>query len=1186
MIEILPSKLEGEPLERHQTNGVMTLECWLIASVPSYKPMSSPPISIEVDGLFIAPRNWSTVEFGPEQFVRIYPEPKAVGAGAAALWALAAAVLITGVMLLARKPLAAPNTTGFGSGKGLNLAKTTGNQVKLGDVIRECAGENEIFPDYLVPPRRYFGDNPKEQWVELLLCLGIGEFQIDPGEVRIGGTPISSLGSTARYSIYSPGQSLTSELARLWWHNSDEVGSTSTGSAGLTLTTTSNISLEVSADTLQFNGFVISVPESIGSFPVGWTAGLVIRVEVPYLYTFTAGAGGAATVITGEHLPMLKAFVGMKIEMTGANAGDYVVASYTAPVPAVPAAPGSASTVLGNAAPARYDYSATPLTFSVGGGPVLNLLPDTYSWLASATLPAVIVSSNTTVTGIAVATAASGFGYQVTAGSTSTSLWFMLCPTNNAAGWNVPLPAGVHTISFEASSSIDGAIIQPAIWNGAAIMGEAVSLSATLTRYSVTVTVPTASTFSVMFYFNRAGINGNNLVIHGVQVSKGATAVPFNRGTRVVALNTSTGNIGGLVSALNAQLSGSGIVASASGSVVKLAEAGSPFSGNALTLSGAVTDVFGSAPVFATGTKTTTATAAQLAKMTLAYDGGAPASGLQTGAQWASIGYRGLRHRITAVADDDGDDKGPSSVTVSRLTDTGLDDASWPGFDFLESGAARVVLDQSNTEGDWAGPFTVLPKGELTRRVELDFHFPQGLVRYTEKNANERQVTVHIEIQYRDARTAGAWTSISQGYTGKTQDQVGFTKRIVTAEPIFPEYRVRRIGAESTSTNKFDRAQWYGLRAQIEKHRNSYRDVTVMALYVRGGDRLSAQSESQVSVVATRKLPVLVGGQWSDPVATRDIVPWVNYVMKSSGGTDNDLDLDEFERYGATWSQRGDRFDYKVEDDSTVKECINDALLAGFAEFTLERGRVTPVRDEPRSQIGNMYTPQNMTGPLKRNFTLPAPDDYDGVDVKYVDEITRAEELVQCRLPGDLGLTVMTITLRGVTNRDRAWRIGMRSRRAQVYQTKSYSWGTELDALNSGYLSYDAVADDIPGYAQSAILEDLTEGAGPVILQSSEPFVWEVGESHVIALRRPDGSLSGPWPASRITDYRIAVPSIDFDPDLSWDTEPPHLLFGTSTRWCYPVLITSIDPGDYSADMEAVNYDARVYADDNNFAPT
>lgn len=1195
MIELYPSKLEGQPLERYKTDRVMTIEGWLVSNVKSYQVRESPPISIEVNGLFIDPANWAGVEFGPTDTVRIYPEPKGTGLEIAA-WAVVAAIVAVGVIMLVQKPLITPSTANNGTGKALGLAKTTANQVKLGDVIRECSGKNEIFPDYLNPGRIYFGDDPKVQWVEMLLCIGVGEFEISAGQVRIGGTPIASLGSTASYTIYGPGQSLTAEDARMWWHKSEEVGSTSTGSAGLTLTTTSAIDPQVSVDTLQFSEFVISVPVGAGWFPHGWEAGLIARIESPYPYLFATPADGGPTVVSGDHLAMLEAFVGMKIEITGINAGDYVVSTYTAAVPATPAAAGSTSSITASAAPARYDYSATPAIFNLGGGPVLNLLVDTYSWPTSTSLPTVTVSAGTTVTGIAIAAAASGFGYQITTGSTSNGLWFMLSPTNNVAGWNLPLSAGVHTISFDASSSIDGATIQPGIWNGVANLGPTISISATRTRYSFTVTVASPSTFGVIFYVNRAGINGNNVVIDSVQVSKGATLPAFARGTRAVTLNTSTGSIAGLVSAINAKISGSGLVASASGGVIKITEAGSPFSGLPLTLTGSTTDVFGATPVFVTGSKTNIATAAQPPKMTLAHDSGAPVSGLQAGSVLCCIGYRDLRYRISAVADDAVDDDegtpdvdeshGPSSISVIRLTDTGAENTGWAGFDDLETSGAKITLDNSTTEGDWAGPFVACPAGEVVRVVELDFFFPQGLVRYTERNGNIRQVSAKVEVQYRDAATAGAWTAITYTFTAMSQDQQGYTRRITMPTYIRPEYRTRRIGEESTSTSKFDRVQWYGMRARIPKQKDSYEGVTVIALYVRGGDKLSAQSQSQVSVVATRKLPVLVDGAWSEPTATRDIVPWVNHVMKSVGGTDEDMDVEELARYDELWSGRGDYFDYKVEDDSTVKECLNDGLLAGFAEFTLERGSVTPVRDELRSQIGHMYTPQIMTQGLKRNFTLLEPDAYDGVDIKYVDEVTRAKEVVPCRLPGDAGDTVQTVTLKGVADRDRAWRYGMRLRRAQVYRNKSYSWSTEFDALNSGYMSYDAVADDIPGYGQSSILMDATSEGGHVLLESSEPLVWKAGASHVVGLRRPDGTVSGPWPATRVDDFTVSVPSLDFEPDVSWGIEPPHMLFGETTRWCYPVLITSIDPGDHSADVEAVNYDPRVYADDDNFAPT
>ncbi|WP_337119445.1 hypothetical protein, partial [Staphylococcus aureus] len=63
----------------------------------------------------------------------------------------------------------------------------------------------------------------------------------------------------------------------------------------------------------------------------------------------------------------------------------------------------------------------------------------------------------------------------------------------------------------------------------------------------------------------------------------------------------------------------------------------------------------------------------------------------------------------------------------------------------------------------------------------------------------------------------------------------------------------------------------------------------------------------------------------------------------------------------------------------------------------------------------------------------------------------------------------------------------MRQRLAQKYRRWQYSWGTELDALNSSYQGYVSVSADVPGYGQSAIVQAvLASGAGHII-RSSEP---------------------------------------------------------------------------------------------------
>lgn len=1025
MIEIFPSKLEGGSLERHPLDQPIALGAWLKAKVPNYEPRPVPPISITVNGQLVAPAAWGDTEIGPDDQVSIFIEPKGSALKTIFKPGPLAKLFGLGNPFDPVKPAtpATPSTQNRTS-RELNLSTVKGNQAALNDVIPELAGSPRRFPDYLVPAHRYFGE-PTEQWTELLLCIGKGKYQILPSNILIGDTPIASLGSTARYAIYGPGEDLSGETAAQWWHSSTEVGSTSTGSSGLTLTTTVAVAQQFSGDTVQLADLVLTVPVGAGWFPAGWGSGMIARIDARYPYTFTAPADGSATVISGKHIPMLRPFVGMKIEITGENAGDYVVATYVPEVPGTPATPGSASMVTGSAAPSRFNFNVTPLSFTI---------------------------------------------------------------------------------------------------------------------------------------------------------TRGTSSFP-------VTLNTATTNLAGLVTAVNSALAGTALTASASGGRLRIAEQAAPYTGTALGLSGSTTDILGASPAFVTGVKSSAATDAQVARMTLAYDGGAPAVGLQTGELLASIGYRELRYRITAVSGDAGGGHGPSAITVVRLTDTGAEGADWKGFDALQTNAVNIALDGSTTEGDWSGPFAVVPDGEVTRRLEVDFFMPQGLIRYTELNGNKRQVSVKVEIQYRDITTAGAWTSVTSTYTATSPDQMGFTRKISIPTAMRPEVRVRRIGEESTTSNKQDRVQWFGLRGRIERVPRRYQGVTVMVVYIKGSNRLSAQSETMVSVRPIRVLPVRNGGAWAVETPTRDIAPWVAHVARTIGYTDSDLDLAELDRLDAIWKARGDTFDLAVVGQETVLDALNSALMAGYAELTIDRGLIRPVRDEPRSVLEHMYTPQNMTGNLTRKFTTVRPDDYDGVDVEYVDQYTWQKETVKCRLPGDAGTKTEKITLQGVINRDRAWRIGMRQRRRYKYQRHGYSFTTELSAMNSRYKSYCAAADDIPGYGQSAVLVDFVAGNGLTLLESSEPLEWVGGANHVVGLRRRDGTLSGPWPASRVDETRLTVPELDFEPSLEWGLEPPHLLFGTTERWCYPILIESIAPDDFTAEVEAVNYDVRVYADDNNFAP-
>lgn len=878
-VRVFGSKLNDEPCEEYSVGG-MSVRDWLADNVPSYSDMDVHPISVMLNGDLLPPEEWPLTIFSKEDLVDIIIEPKGTELFFGALFLVAIKTLTPKIPKV--------NATAQ-NGEGINEASIKGNKIKINSPIREIAGRRKVYPDYLLPPRRYFA-GPREQRVEMLLCVGVGNHEILAEDVLIGDTPAISLGGDVTYNLYDAGADISADAAHLWWNDVTEVGSSSNGSSGLELTIANELTPSFVALSMQFNAFNINIPVGQGSFPSDWTDNLIIRAIIPYQYDFVDGGAGR-DIIRGFNLEMLAPSAGDNIEISGVNGGLYVVNSYT---PAV--------------------------------GP----------------------------------------------------------------------------------------------------------------------TPP---------------------------------------------------------------------------------------------------------------------------EMTLNFVGGSPVTALTLGTIATCIGPVGLRYRITVFSEP--------QLTVERLTSSGSTDTGFPGFTFLSTTAATISLDQSSLQGGYRGPFAVCPSGELATVIEWDVFFPGGLVGIGKKNGERYAIPSTHYFEWRDMDIAGAWTVESTGVTNSSLDAVGYTFRVNLPYPMRAEARVRR-GPE-TSDEWQDSIVWYGCRSLLSSP-TSYPGVTVMSLNARGGDRLSAQSESMVSVEATRKLPIRSGGLWFPEQPTRDIAPFFVYVAKSVGYTDAEIDYAELDRLDSVWQARGDHYDQATNSNGTAKGVINDALGCGFSELTVDRGLLRPARDEPRIAFESMYTPQNMTEPLERDFTAVRPDDYDGVDVEYTDGVSWQVETVECRLPGDAGTRVQKIKAEGCTNRTKAWQIGMRQRRALKYRRWEYKWSTELDALNSRYLSYVQVADDVPGYAQSAYMISYDAG----VIESSEAFDWSDPGPHYLFVRREDGSSAGPYVATQIDDFHLSISGLDFPPDTSLDREPPHLLFGIG----YKVLITSISPnGTDSASVEAMAYNELVYLSDDQSPP-
>lgn len=1016
MIEFYPNKLsDTAPLGTWKTDRRMTIEAWLKSLAPSYERRESPPISVVLNDEVIEQHLWHKVKFKPSDLLQIYREPKGTDPFSIT-FALFKGVQAVTKMLMPKMP-GMPSSAGTQQGDPLMDASAKGNKVKLGDPVRQIAGHQRVYPSYLAQPRRAFLA-PRDQRVEMLLYIGEGEYDVPLAKVKVGETPLISLGADATFTIYPPGADLSADPAHINWFNAPEVGASSSGSAGLELTMATDLTRSATASAYQFVGDTISVPAGSGQFPADWSNGIIIRVLAPYTYTVIDG--GAGRDIVRGPLEMLNPIPGMLIEVAGANAGLYVVHSYTPYSPAVPANPGTASTLTGSAAPTRYDFDVTPLSFTL---------------------------------------------------------------------------------------------------------------------------------------------------------FRGATSYP-------ITLNTATTNLSGLVSALNTQFSGKPFQAQVSGSVLRIVEL-TPFTGQAITATGAST-ILGASPVGVTGTATTSAFPEQPAEMTLDYDGGSPVVGLALGQGLATIGPRGLRYRITAFS--------TSLIEVERLTSSGSTDAGWPGFNAMQTVNGLITLDASNLQGGYRGPFACCPESEKVTEIEWSVTYANGLCGIG-REGQIYEIPTYYAFEYRDMDVAGAWTVIELMKTGGSLDAQGFTDRVTLPYPMRAEARFRKLYKDRPgriNDEARDDATWTDLRGRMQNSPTSYPGLTVMTCRIRGGDRLSAQSESQVSVEATRILPLMGGG--TGP--TRDIVPWCIHQLKQRGYTDDDLDLPEWQAFHEICVARGDTYDETLDATITVKDMINNALACGFGELVTFRGLLRPVRDAARAAFDvtygpktQTYSPQNMTKMLKISGAMPSINDFDGVDVEFFSRISWAWETVECRWPGDLGIKVEKIKMPGISDRTRAWRIGMRRRGHQKFRTDVYTWETEMDGSNSGYLSFAAVGDDRPKGCQSAILLAFEVTGSGTLLRSSEPLDFSAGGEHLIGVRKLDGTMSGPWTAAQVDQYTVRVDALDFRPVVDGPLEPPHILFGPATRWAYPALITLSDPVNGNRAMKAMPYDARVYTYDDQFPP-
>ena len=500
------------------------------------------------------------------------------------------------------------------------------------------------------------------------------------------------------------------------------------------------------------------------------------------------------------------------------------------------------------------------------------------------------------------------------------------------------------------------------------------------------------------------------------------------------------------------------------------------------------------------------------------------------------------------------------------------------------------VNDRETGEDGWVGPFTANPAGTRATGIGIDVVMPRGLY-YAADDGSLEARTVTWKVGARavddDGAATGGWIAVaSESVTAAENTPQRRSYRYALDAGRY-EVRLRRTNDKSGDARAGHVIHWGGLKSFLNDT-PEFGDVTLLAVRMRATDNLSQRSARLVNVIVTRKLPVWdPAAGWSEPQATRSLASAFADAARAHYGAgldDTRIDLAALHALDAVWQSRGDRFDAVFDQSLTVWEALTRIARCGRALPFLQGGILRIARDAPRTLPVALFGPRNIVrGSFRVQYVMPGEDTADAVTVTYFSERTWTPDEVVAALPDSSaeGTEAASVDLFGCTGPEQAMREGLYMAAANRYRRRIVTFRTELEGLIPTYGDLIAITHDLPRWGQGG---EVTAVDGRTLVLS-EPLEWDADpaeRAHYLALRRRDGSLSGPWPVEPGADDRTVVLSedLDLEPYTGAEEERTHFAFGPGEAWGLRARVMAVRPRGEQVEITAVGEDARVHEAD------
>lgn len=492
------------------------------------------------------------------------------------------------------------------------------------------------------------------------------------------------------------------------------------------------------------------------------------------------------------------------------------------------------------------------------------------------------------------------------------------------------------------------------------------------------------------------------------------------------------------------------------------------------------------------------------------------------------------------------------------------------------------VAGQELLKEQITGPFVLNPAETVVNKIEIDVAFQRGCY-YANDNGGMDNKTIQWQIDARliddEDNALGDWFVLgSESLTSNSHNGIYKTYAYPVATGCY-EVRATHLDTKDTSSRAGHEIRWGSAKGYIVSDKD-YGNVTLLAITMKATDNLSQRSSRMVNCIVTRKLPTWSPTSgWSSPVVTRSIAWALADILKADYGAklaDKNIDLEALARLDQTWTERGDTFNGVFDSKLTVYEALSRCAKVGRAIPFIQGGIVRFVRDEPKAVPVAMFGPRNIhKNSLSIQYVMPSEDTADSVCVQYFSEKTWKTSEITGSFNGSTSDKTATVELFGCTNKDQALREATYMALANRYRRRIVTFTTELEGLVPSYGDLIAITHDMAKWGQGG---EVVEKRG-LTLSLSEPVAFEDGQTHYVALRQKNGSLSGPYVVTAGTLNTEIVLSEEPDMDIltGTDAERTHFAFGTADKWSVFARVTGIRPRSDKVEITAVIEDERVH---------